>query len=399
MGAVKGTSFVAGEIVCDYCGKCVIWLPELIMAIFGRKGRDGLPSDSRFADRQSTRNRCTHMLRQTIRTAGRSAARLTLCGLLIVVLGATACTQTPTQPDHTAEIEALIDTLLHDEDATERRWAAAALGQYRDSMAVPALLQALRQDENNQVRAQVIIALGMIGDPEAVDDLMSALQNGDEEVRTQAARALGEIGDERSVGALQHALQTDGSPYVRQVSAWALGQVGEDSAVESLIVAMETDGASFVRRGAVTALGELRAERSTQPLIGAFGDTDTLVRWEAVKSLGNIGEPAVEPLTVTMWQDGDTAPWFAAFALEKIATPSATGQVDAYLDQQGINLEDASRNYRAGWSYQVVVLMLERHGTGEMARYFAEKDVDAFDDSAQWIIVHEATQDWYNRHA
>lgn len=339
------------------------------------------------------------MFLHTIRMTGEKAARLTLCALLVLALGATACTQVPTGPDNTAEIEALIDTLQNDDDANERRWAAAALGQYGDPMAVPALLETLREDDDSKVRTQAATALGMIGDPEAVDDLIHALENGDEEMRTQASRALGEIGDDRAVEKLSHALQTDGSPYVRQISAWALGKVGEDAAVESLIVAMETDGASFVRRGAVTALGQLRAERSTQPLIGAFGDMDALVRWEAVKSLESIGESAIEPLTVTLWQNGDASPWFAAFALQRIDTPEAIEEVDQFLMHHGIDLEHVSQDYRADWSYEVIVLTLERHGTPEMARYFRDKDVNDFEESAQWTIVHEATQDWFNRHA
>ncbi len=334
------------------------------------------------------------MFRQTTCMAGQKAARITLSVLLLVALGATACAEAPTEPDNMAEIEALIDTLQNDDDANERRWAAAALGQYRDPVAVPALLEALREEDDGKVRTQAATALGMIGDPEAVDDLIHALETGDEEMRTQATRALGEIGDERALGALSHALRTDGLPHVRQLAAWALGQTGNAAAIEPLAQALGTDGASLVRRSAAAALGTLGIESGVEPLITAIQDTDALVRWESVKALSDVGELAVGPLTEAIGQVNELGAWYAAFALEKIGTADAVQQVDQFLTHHGIDLEQVRHDYRGDWRYEVMVLALERHGTNEMARYFRAKDVDDFDQSAHWVIVHEAASTW-----
>lgn len=334
------------------------------------------------------------MLTQTLRAAEHSAATLTLAVLLIVALGATACTQAPTEPDNTAEIEALIETLLQDDDPNERRWAAAGLGQYGDPMAVPALIEALRQDDDSKVRTQAATALGMIGDPAAVDDLIDALENGDEDMRTQATRALGEIGDDRAVQSLSHALRTDGSPHIRQLAAWALGRTGHSAAVEPLADTLHTDGSPLVRRSAAAGLGSLGVESGIDPLIKSFQDNDALVRWESVKALSDVGELAVAPLTAAIGQVNEPGAWNAALALEKIGTPDATGQVDQFVTHHGIDLVQVSQDYRADWRYEVMVLTLERHGTTEMARYFRDKDVDDFDESAYWVIVTEAALDW-----
>lgn len=62
-----------------------------------------------------------------------------------------------------------------------RRQAARALGQLKNSQAVPALIAALDCREDLQLREAVAQALGAIGDPRAVPPLVTLLEAGDEQ--------------------------------------------------------------------------------------------------------------------------------------------------------------------------------------------------------------------------
>jgi HEAT repeat protein len=336
--------------------------------------------------------------------------------LVIAVAGCTAATEAPngdsegtpgtsesaqdqTTSDGEVDVEALIDTLLHNENPEERWWAAAALGDSGDTRAVGALIQALKQDEHGDVRSQAAWALGQIGDPETVPELIQATEDREEGVRWQAARALGEMGDLRAVEPLCRALREDHAPYVRHHAAWALGEIGSESAVEPLIEALESDASSYVRHDVAVALGAIGDTRSVEPLIDAFQDRDAKVRWEVVKALGEIGEAAVEPLVSALQTGPDDIPWFAAFSLEKIDSPEAERGVDEFLRARDISLEEVGGNYMRDWSYEVMVLSLERHGTTDMARYYARLAPEQFEDINHWLIVVEAAEDWLREHS
>ncbi len=287
-----------------------------------------------------------------------------------------------------------IETLLGDEDAGERRWAAAALGQMRDSGAVPALIEALRNDEDRHVQSQAVIALGMIGDPAATEHLIAVLEDEDEEMRAQSVQALGAIGDLRAVPPVAAVLGGDRSPYVRHSATQALARFGTQDAVESLAGALTTDASSYVREGAVVALAHIGTPETIGPLIRAFEDRDARVRWEASKGLGDMGEVVVEPLIHVLTDGQGEAPWFAAFALERTGLVPASEGVDGFLSRQGIDLMQVSANYRSERHYGVMVLALQRHGSWDMADYYRELDLGDFDIAEHMVVVVEAAHDW-----
>jgi HEAT repeat protein len=82
-----------------------------------------------------------------------------------------------------------------------------ALGNLRDSQAVPVLIAALR-GLSPDISSASAMALGRIKDKRAVDALVEALDYEHRRVRESAARALGEIGDIRASSALVARLST-----------------------------------------------------------------------------------------------------------------------------------------------------------------------------------------------
>ncbi|MFW6151041.1 MAG: HEAT repeat domain-containing protein [Chloroflexota bacterium] len=342
-------------------------------------------------------------------TYTRRLASLICCATIALLLCVPGCTPDAPEGPHTppdseepspppdetdeAELAQLMTVLREDADPDERWWAAAALGELGDTRAVPALTKALRGDKEQKVRTQAACSLGRIGSPRAVDDLLSGLED-EERVRRQAARALGEIGADKAVGPLCEKLLDDSSPYVRQSAAWALGQIGSDAAVDALVQALEKDAASHVRRSVPAALAAIGDEQSVGPLVGALEDRDVRVRWEAAKAVSTMGQAAVELLVSTLGQGSGDARWFAAFALERTGRPKARQEVDLLLEERDIDLKEVSQDYRADWPYEAMVLALTRHGTREMASYYANLDPDDFDHVDHWLIVTYAAGDW-----
>jgi hypothetical protein len=144
---------------------------------------------------------------------------------------------------------------------------------------VKGLIKALRY-KYWHVRQKAAEALGKIGDEKAVEPLIQALEDGYSYVQEEAARALGKIGDKRAVVPLLRASRGYQLGYnldVSWVARWALGKtlgkIGEP-AVEPLIQALKNEHWS-VREGAAEALGEIGSTRAVEPLIQALKDEDS----------------------------------------------------------------------------------------------------------------------------
>lgn len=123
-----------------------------------------------------------------------------------------------------------------------------------------------------------------------VEGLIKALDyQKDLHVRANAASALGRIGDARAVQSLITALN---DKEIDHRVADALGEIGDKGAVEPLI-GIFTASRGILRQSVVRALGKLLDDRALNVLRDALKDEDYLVRIEAVKSLINIGGPAI----------------------------------------------------------------------------------------------------------
>lgn len=120
------------------------------------------------------------------------------------------------------DVGGLIDA-LGDSNEHARRWAAIALGEIGDPIAVEPLIAAL-DDDWWGVRYKAAGALGEIGDKRAVEPLITALGDGHEDVRWYAADSLGKIGDPKAIPALEKAT-TDYNAEVREHAKEALDEI------------------------------------------------------------------------------------------------------------------------------------------------------------------------------
>jgi len=254
-------------------------------------------------------------------------------------------------------VESLIKT-LGDDANTVRMHAANVLGNIGDERAVEPLIEPLR-DEDCDVRESAAEALGMIGDARAVEPLIGVLSDENVSVRVDATKALGKIGDERAVEPLIGMLSDD-NQWVRWGAVEALGEIGDERAVEPLIRMLSDDDRAYAA-GALDKLGwvpETDGQRAAyliagkdweslvewggpavEPLIVLLGDDYNVCR-TAVKTLGEIGEPAVEPLIEVLSGDDLGVRRYAAEALGEIGDGEAVeplikalGDEDVYVRQ------------------------------------------------------------------
>lgn len=221
---------------------------------------------------------------------------------------------------------------LKDQDWAIRGEAAVLLGTFQDPRAVVPLVALLR-DQDRSVREAAIEALRSIGasavdavgtclmepdlsvqesasailsaiaDERVLAPLIAALRSGDWIVRMHAAKALGRVRNADAIEPLLPLLQ-DKVKAVREEAAAALAAIG-DAAISSLLKALQHDD-WLVRLHAVESLGKTRAKRAVDPLLSVlFNDRDSAVREDAVRALGEIGDPqAVEHLFMVMREPG-----------------------------------------------------------------------------------------------
>jgi HEAT repeat protein len=244
---------------------------------------------------------------------------------------------------------------LRDEDWSIREEAARLLGSLKDPRAVPPLIVLLR-DQDRSVREAAIGALREIGAP-AVEALGTCLTQADLSVQESASAVLTTIADERVLPQLITALRS-GDWIVRMHAAKALGRVRNADAVEPLIPllqdkvkAVREEAAAtlaaigdpaipslldalrhedwLVRLHAVESLGKARSHRAVEPLLSVlFNDRDSAVREDAVRALGEIGDPTAVDYLFTAMREPSLRT-LAVEALGRIGDPRA---VPALID-------------------------------------------------------------------
>ena len=190
--------------------------------------------------------------------------------------------------DSAADVRAL-EQCLEDPDSLVRGSAVRALGEIKDSTAIPALAQAF---ENADDSYRDDIARGLAGmkqnDLLALTDLLMGLQSS--EARAGVAWALGLKGDQRAVRLLQ-AFLMDGEPLVRSSAARALGELASPETGALLLPFLE-DPDARVRASTEASLGRCQDPELVNPVMSLLDDPDVAVGHQAALAIGQLGHPA-----------------------------------------------------------------------------------------------------------
>lgn len=151
--------------------------------------------------------------------------------------------------------------------------ALAAAGEALLSLgeaALPAVIAGMRDpeahtDEHHEILVRVAVQAG----PAAVEPLLELATTGSDQTKRRALTALGRLGDRRAVPAVRAAL--------REPEDW-------------------------VRASALTALVALTGREHADLVVEALSDRSALVKKEAVRLLGQMGDPAGIPVLRSLWE-------------------------------------------------------------------------------------------------
>ncbi|UGV41200.1 HEAT repeat domain-containing protein [Methanococcoides orientis] len=242
-----------------------------------------------------------------------------------------------------------------------------------DSITVAGSLISDMADENISVRVNAVKELVEM-DKSAVEPLIRALESYNPKIRENSARALGKIGNETAVEPLIHALG-DRDSEVRNAAKFGLMDIG-DSAFEPLVrVANDLNESHASRVWAVQTLGEM-GEPAVEPLIFLLAD-ETGLDSTAAHSLSIIGEPAVEPLILALDDNDLKVRNHAAVALGRIGDEIAVEPLTKALNDESELVRTSAKISIEG--------IVNKHKYGAIATYGNVPEFYIGDERDLWI--------------
>jgi len=198
------------------------------------------------------------------------------------------------------------------------------------------------KDEDWAVREEAASLLGEFADPRAVGPLIEVLHDEDRAVREAAATALRKIG-QPSLPALAKALK-DPNGNVQEAAVAILKDLPDPTIVEPLIECLASKN-WVLRMQAAKGLGLLGDERAVRPLIPLLMDSVKAVRVDTTDALARIGKAAVSSLLAALRHDAWILRLHACEALGKMAAEEAVEPLCAVMlnDRDAAVRQDAAR--------------------------------------------------------
>ncbi len=217
-----------------------------------------------------------------------------------------------------AAVPALVAAIRdrHEDDASVKVAAAAALARMRDASAIPLLVSELERNDERSSRniAEALVAFGGLAVPALLELLIAPSHP---PARVWAARVLGHIGDARATDALVARLY-DRDDLLRMAAAEALEGIGDGRALQPLVRATLRDPAPQVRAHAAAAVAKIEGERAIDVLIAALADPDYSTRLRALEAFETMRITDTSPLEAALRDPNAEVRRRAALALERV---------------------------------------------------------------------------------
>lgn len=183
---------------------------------------------------------------------------------------------------------------VKDSDPAIRTGAIRVLGLAGKPSVIPALTDATK-DSDQDVRRAAVAALGMIKDPAAVPPLIDALKDSYWFVRSDAAAALGSEADARAVKPLLD-LVADSDSSVESSAENALVVLAAHRASPDDFAARLNDPNPRISTIAIICLALQKDPRAMPLLIKLASSDDAATRLQAIKAMGEAGDPSAIPI-------------------------------------------------------------------------------------------------------
>ena len=194
-------------------------------------------------------------------------------------------------------VDELMKIFASDPQLDVKRAALRSMAETKSPRAQARLLEVARGDANPELRKQAIRVLSERGEA-AVDDLLKLFDSEQTpDVKRSVLQTLSEIKSTRVEDKLFEVARSNDSIDVRRQAIRLLGErVGKRSFEFLSQTAQSSDGNTEVQVQAVRAISQRKSEESVPLLIKiARTHTNQLVRKQAIRSLGESGDPrAVE---------------------------------------------------------------------------------------------------------
>lgn len=183
------------------------------------------------------------------------------------------------------EVAGVLDTLA---SGTTKPFEAIARIRFLDAepTATKLAFKHLAETESAKERADMLEVLASIATPRALhaDLLLASLKDDDLTNRANALRALKRINDGRFASDIE-AMLTDRTPLVRTEAARTLGSLGQARSFQPLLTAAKNETDLTVRAELITALGALDQRAQAKKLVVFLNDSSDAIRWAAARAL------------------------------------------------------------------------------------------------------------------
>lgn len=195
-----------------------------------------------------------------------------------------------------------------DERPSVREAAWTALGRRRAVELVALARQALRDDDAWWVRRAIIRALAQVASDESVDVILTAFDDPFWRVRLSATQSLWRrLGNDRRLVARLEALRSSPSALVRGAAAWLSSDEHDEAGPTPTLPGLDADPA-------VTAAQWSSLEVDAKTLVALLGEPHDSLRWAARKRLSRNADLDVAEL-VLAWLDEPRVPHAARTAV------------------------------------------------------------------------------------
>lgn len=202
--------------------------------------------------------------------------------------------------------DTVVDDTLHDKDPVIRSGAASILGLMGKPDKIDALAGATK-DPDQAVRRAAVVALGSITDSRTVGPLIDALKDSYWDVRSEAANALVQEHDGSAVKPLLDTV-ADPDKTTESSAETALLFLSKDKEAgvhaDDFAARLNDPNPKLVLISAV-CLAILKDSRSVPVLLKLLASSDQTTRLDAVKALGETGDPSVIPTLRQTLKDPD----------------------------------------------------------------------------------------------
>ncbi len=213
---------------------------------------------------------------------GRALAVAGLTLLLVTGTGWALYHYRPMEPEHDVEQSSTVAI-------------GAEVPEHPVGRGIESFRQGLR-DTHENVRVDALVKLAATADPRILPDLVSALHDQSATVREQAAAALGRLGNRAAIPALAQGLKNaDEDVWVRLRIAQALAGLGAPEGISALLDLARSSDVKVTRLEALTTLGKLAGVQDPPPA-DPDSEAGTLLlrkvtRWSGEKGRGRAAEP------------------------------------------------------------------------------------------------------------